>query len=132
MVSSFIHSLSLACVHTYTHSQTRIFDDIVQERDILATQLIRRNEELAVLYEKIRIQQSTLIKGEAQYEGKLDEVAMIREDTKQLEKLLEIRSHEGTSCVVCMCGVLSCTTLYHTILAPFILARICYIHHSSY
>ncbi|CBZ52601.1 hypothetical protein NCLIV_023900 [Neospora caninum Liverpool] len=37
------------------------------ERDMLGTQLLRRNEELSLLYEKIKIQQSTLQKGEAQY-----------------------------------------------------------------
>lgn len=36
---------------------------MINERDILGTQLIRRNDELALLYEKIKIQQSTLNKG---------------------------------------------------------------------
>jgi len=39
----------------------------VNERDILGTQLIRRNDELALLYEKIKILQTTLAKGEIQY-----------------------------------------------------------------
>ena len=36
---------------------------MISERDILGTQLVRRNDELALLYEKIKIQQSTLNKG---------------------------------------------------------------------
>ena len=36
---------------------------VINERDILGTQLIRRNDELALLYEKIKIQQSTMNKG---------------------------------------------------------------------
>jgi len=40
---------------------------VINERDILGTQLIKRNEELQVLYEKIKIQQSTLDKGEIYY-----------------------------------------------------------------
>lgn len=44
---------------------------VVNERDILGTQLIRRNDELALLYEKIRIMQSTLEKGEVQYNNRL-------------------------------------------------------------
>ncbi len=36
---------------------------VVAERDILGTQLIRRNDEAALLYEKIKIQQMTLAKG---------------------------------------------------------------------
>merc|ERR1711871_841878 len=48
-------------------SQHKEYDQIINERDILGTQLIRRNDELALLYEKIKIQESTLQKGEAQY-----------------------------------------------------------------
>ena len=40
---------------------------VINERDILGTQLIKRNEELALLYEKIKIQQSTLAKGESYF-----------------------------------------------------------------
>ena len=38
-------------------------DQVISERDILGTQLVRRNDELALLYEKIKIQKSTLDKG---------------------------------------------------------------------
>jgi hypothetical protein len=37
-------------------------NQVINERDILGTQLIRRNDELALLYEKLKIQQSTLRK----------------------------------------------------------------------
>ena len=40
------------------------YQNVINERDILGTQLIRRNDELALLYEKIKILQSTLAKGE--------------------------------------------------------------------
>jgi predicted nuclease with TOPRIM domain len=47
--------------------QKKQLEQVIQERDILGTQLVRRNDELALLYEKIKIQQSTLNKGEIQY-----------------------------------------------------------------
>ncbi len=47
--------------------QKKVYDDVVNERDVLGAQLIRRNDELALLYEKIKIQQNTLNKGELQY-----------------------------------------------------------------
>jgi hypothetical protein len=47
--------------------QKKEYDIVIGERDILGTQLIRRNDELALLYEKIKIQQSTLNKGQLQY-----------------------------------------------------------------
>ena len=37
-------------------AQKRAYDQVVTERDILGTQLIRRNDELALLYEKLSIQ----------------------------------------------------------------------------
>ncbi len=40
---------------------------VINQRDVLGTQLIRRNDELALLYEKIKILQTTLSKGENQY-----------------------------------------------------------------
>ena len=35
--------------------QKKAFHEVQNERDILGTQLIRRNDELALLYEKIKI-----------------------------------------------------------------------------
>jgi hypothetical protein len=43
---------------------------VLGERDILGTQLIRRNDELALLYEKVKIQQSTLGRGQIQYKDR--------------------------------------------------------------
>ena len=51
--------------------QKKEYEMVINDRDILGTQLIKRNEELASLYEKIKIQQSTLAKGEVQYQKKL-------------------------------------------------------------
>merc|ERR1712176_1253364 len=51
--------------------------------DILGAQLIRRNEELAWLYEKIKIQQSTLQKGEIQYKDRILEVNMLRAEIRE-------------------------------------------------
>lgn len=48
------------------------------QRNILATQLIKRNDELALLYEKIRVQQSTLVKGELHYKTHFDEATRLK------------------------------------------------------
>ena len=57
--------MSAACAERVR--QKKELDLVLSERDILGTQLIRRNDELALLYEKIKIQQSTLSKGQMQY-----------------------------------------------------------------
>ena len=47
--------------------QKKDYEMVINERDILGTQLIKRDEELCLLYEKIKIQKSTLKKGENYY-----------------------------------------------------------------
>lgn len=37
------------------------------DRDILGTQLIRRNDELTLLYEKLKLQEATVIQGRKSY-----------------------------------------------------------------
>jgi len=59
-------------------AQFKELEGVIGERDILGAQLIRRNEELALLYEKIKIQQSTLQKGETQYDERVQEVSRLR------------------------------------------------------
>merc|ERR1711991_588906 len=66
------------------------YDQVVNERDILGTQLIRRNDELALLYEKIRIQQSTLRKGEAQYQERINDIRVLKLKAKDLMRELMI------------------------------------------
>jgi chromosome segregation ATPase len=66
--------------------QQQHFLTVTNERDILGTQLIRRNDELALLYEKIRIQQSTLSKGEVQYRDRLVDIRMLRLKTSELKR----------------------------------------------
>jgi len=59
------------------------YESVISERDILGTQLIRKNDELALLYEKIKIQQSTLAKGEAQYRERLNDIDHLRHKIKE-------------------------------------------------
>merc|ERR1711970_1219372 len=79
---------TIAEAETEKQSQQKEYEGVISERDILGTQLIRRNEELALLYEKIKIQQSTLQKGEIQYRERLDEVAAYKENIARLRREL--------------------------------------------
>merc|ERR1711968_129312 len=69
-------------------SQQKEYEGVISERDILGTQLIRRNEELALLYEKIKIQQSTLQKGEIQFKERVDEIAAFKNNIRKLRREL--------------------------------------------
>ncbi|KAL8272314.1 hypothetical protein Esti_003768 [Eimeria stiedai] len=55
-------------------NQGKEFAAILAERDMLGTQLLKRTQELSLLHEKVRIHESTLAKGEAQYKERLKEI----------------------------------------------------------
>ena len=67
-------------------SQRKEYDQVINERDILGTQLIRRNDELALLYEKLRVQVAALKTGELGYQGRLDDIRMLRIKVKDLTR----------------------------------------------
>merc|ERR1711998_629329 len=67
-------------------------DEVINERDILGTQLIRRNDELALLYEKIKIQQSTLQKGEIQYKGRIEDIRILKLKINDMKRELQLLS----------------------------------------
>ena len=65
--------------------QERDHINVINERDILGTQLIKRNDELAQLYERIRIQQFQLGKGEGEYNDRLADVQHLELRISQLD-----------------------------------------------
>merc|ERR1719222_1787404 len=68
------------------NSQKRKYEEIISERDVLGQQLIRRNDELALLYEKIKIQQRTLQDGEIAYKQRLEESRGLLINTASLKR----------------------------------------------
>eukprot|EP00611_Tribonema_gayanum_P010874 TRINITY_DN2099_c0_g1_i1.p1 TRINITY_DN2099_c0_g1~~TRINITY_DN2099_c0_g1_i1.p1 ORF type:complete len:402 (-),score=154.84 TRINITY_DN2099_c0_g1_i1:625-1830(-) len=70
--------------------QRKEYDQVINERDILGTQLIRRNDELALLYEKLKIQQSTLAKGEASYAQRMVDLRALRLKAQDLARDLAL------------------------------------------
>ncbi|KAJ0411692.1 hypothetical protein ATCC90586_002076 [Pythium insidiosum] len=74
--------------------QRKEYDQVINERDILGTQLIRRNDELALLYEKLKIQQSTLSKGEVQYQERLQDIRVLKLKITDLKRELHIAKHQ--------------------------------------
>ena len=51
---------------------------MVKERDLIGVQLIRRNDELSLLYEKMKILEMTLHKGERQYNERLEDIRLLK------------------------------------------------------
>lgn len=68
--------------------QKKDYEMVMNERDILSTQLIKRDEELHLLYEKIKIQKSTLKKGEIYYQQKMDDIWNLKDNIKGIKRQL--------------------------------------------
>ena len=75
----------------------RQYEEMMQERDMIGSQLIRRNDELALLYEKVRIQVSVLKKGEEQYKEKLSTIGSKEIEIAELKRRLSIKIEEARS-----------------------------------
>merc|ERR1719277_2848026 len=78
-------------------TQRKEFEAVTSERNILGTQLIRRNEELNLLYEKIKIQESTLKKGEVQYSNRVDANKQTKDAIAQLKSDLNVTQQQAES-----------------------------------
>ena len=78
-------------------SQRKEYDQVINERDILGTQLIRRNDELALLYEKLRVQQSALKTGESQYSERLDDIRVLKIKIKDLVRAERVAKGMGNN-----------------------------------
>ncbi len=74
--------------------QRKDYEMVINERDILGTQLIKRNEELSLLYEKIKIQQSTLTKGDIYYNEKYVEIQNFKDQIAKLKREIIVSKHE--------------------------------------
>nr|XP_023014333.1 cilia- and flagella-associated protein 58-like [Leptinotarsa decemlineata] len=74
--------------------QAKNLDQLMNERDVLGSQLVRRNDEIVLLNEKIKILQATLARGETHYDQRLGDIRLLKLEVKRLrqEKNLISRS----------------------------------------
>ncbi|KAM9348951.1 cilia- and flagella-associated protein 58 [Symphorus nematophorus] len=66
--------------------QKKQLEQVVRERDNLGKQLLCRNDERALLYEKIRIQQSILSKGDFHYNQRMEDIRLLKLEIKRLRR----------------------------------------------
>ncbi|XP_051559225.1 cilia- and flagella-associated protein 58 [Myxocyprinus asiaticus] len=72
--------------------QKKELDQVISERDLLGTQLVKRNDALALLYEKIKIQQSIMNKGEMQYNERVEDIRLLKLEIKKQRREKNILS----------------------------------------
>ncbi|XP_070530909.1 cilia- and flagella-associated protein 58 isoform X2 [Cardiocondyla obscurior] len=70
--------------------QKKDIDKVMNERDILGAQLVRRNDELGLHYSRIKVLNKTLQCGEIQYSQRQEDIRLLKFEVKKLktEKML--------------------------------------------
>lgn len=71
-------------------TQKREYDHALHERDILGTSLIQQAEELKLVSENMKIQESTQRRGELQYNARVEDIRILTLKVKNLSRLLAI------------------------------------------
>ena len=69
----------------------------VKQRDMIGSQLVRRNDEISLLYEKAKIFEMTLHKGELQYRERLEDIRILKLEIRNQRcriNIMEKRSHD--------------------------------------
>lgn len=74
---------SIAKLHSHVQ-------DRQNEKDFIGTQIIRRNDEIALLTEKLEVTQLALDRGESQYNDRLEEVRLLTIETKNLKATVNV------------------------------------------
>jgi len=57
---------------------------MVKERDMIGSQLVRRNDEVSLLNEKVKILEKTQHKGELQYKERLEDLRVLKLEIRHL------------------------------------------------
>jgi chromosome segregation ATPase len=89
-------SASLRKMDSASLVQKKDYDQVINERDILGTQLIRRNDELALMHEKVKIQENSLKTGELQYQERLEDIRQFKLKTLEIQRELNTRKEGST------------------------------------
>jgi len=79
-------------------NQQKELDRVTTEKDILGTQLVRRNDELTLLHEKTKLQQSTMMKGEEHYKARQDDIRVMKLELSKMRREKRILLTSVKSC----------------------------------
>lgn len=68
------------------NKHTKEIENLTIQRSILGSQLVRRNDEISLLYEKIKLLQNTIKRGEKMYSCRLDDIKILKKEILRLYK----------------------------------------------
>jgi len=71
------------------------YENIVKEKNLMQNQVILRNDEIALLYEKLKLQNSALVKGEYFYNERIEDIRVLKLEVKKLRREKSLLSIEA-------------------------------------
>ncbi|XP_069686235.1 cilia- and flagella-associated protein 58-like [Periplaneta americana] len=75
---------SLQDAHEERQNLKRELEETMKEKDMLGTQMVRRNDELSLLQERERVLESRVQQGDIQYQERLEDVRLLKIEVKKL------------------------------------------------
>ena len=72
--------------------QKKEYDQVINERDLLGAQIVARNDEIALLQERLKIQDVALKKGEAQYKNRVTDVRYLTIQLQDMKREMTIKN----------------------------------------
>jgi len=73
------------------------YNNLVKEKNLMQNQIILRNDEITLLYEKLKLQNSTLTKGEFFYNERIEDIRVLKLEVKKLRREKSLLSIEANS-----------------------------------
>ncbi|XP_069704771.1 cilia- and flagella-associated protein 58-like [Periplaneta americana] len=70
----------------------REMDETMKEKDMLGTQLVRTNDELSLLHDKLQVLESRVQQGDAQYNERVDDIRLLKIEVKKLTHEKNVQS----------------------------------------
>ncbi|MES1908949.1 MAG: hypothetical protein MHM6MM_001781 [Cercozoa sp. M6MM] len=81
---------TLSAAEKAQRAQKRVFDRVVDERDIVGAQLVRRQDEMILIEERCKRQQTALVQGEEEYSDRIEEVRHLQLSVRDLTRKLDV------------------------------------------
>jgi chromosome segregation ATPase len=77
---------TLSTYEVAVQDASKIHRILISERDILGAQLVRRNDEISLLYEKIRLLEKCMQRGDVLYAARLNQIRLFKNEMKTMHR----------------------------------------------
>ncbi|ORX50755.1 hypothetical protein BCR36DRAFT_55931 [Piromyces finnis] len=71
------------------------YENLIKEKNLMQNQIIMRNDEISLLYEKLKLQKSALVKGEFFYNDRIEDIRVLKLEVKKLRREKSLLSLEA-------------------------------------